>query len=421
MLVFPCGSEIGLELHRSLADSTFVNLHGASSASDHGRYVYARYIGGLPFVDEPEFLDAINRAIAEHRIDFLFPAHDSAVMLLAENEKRLRCRVLGSPVETCRICRSKRLTYKTFESLLRVPRVYGDVESVEIWPAFLKPDVGQGSRGAVLAQNREEARFLLAQDASRLLLEYLPGAEYTVDCFTDRHGHLRFAGARERVRISGGISVNSHTVKDEAVERIATAINGRLSFRGAWFFQLRQSSGGELALLEIAPRVAGTAALYRNLGVNLALLTVFDAMGLDVEILRNNVDMEIDRALTNRFSTEIGYRHLYMDLDDSLIRDGKVHLLAVALLYQALNNGVELHLLTRHVGSVDELLERHRLKGMFHDIVHLGTSESKSEHIKHLDAVFIDDSFAERASVSRTLGIPVFDLDAIESLLDWKR
>ena len=35
-------------------------------------------------------------------------------------------------------------------------------------------------------------------------------------------------------------------------------------------------------------------------------------------------------------------------------------------------------------------------------------------------AIFIDDSFAERRQVRESCGIPVFDLDMVESLLDWR-
>ena len=36
------------------------------------------------------------------------------------------------------------------------------------------------------------------------------------------------------------------------------------------------------------------------------------------------------------------------------------------------------------------------------------------------DSLFIDDSFAERKRVKEACGIPVFDLDMVESLLNWK-
>ena len=44
ILVFPCGSEIGLEINNALKWSTHIELFGASSVDDHGKYVYLEII-----------------------------------------------------------------------------------------------------------------------------------------------------------------------------------------------------------------------------------------------------------------------------------------------------------------------------------------------------------------------------------------
>ena len=67
ILVFPCGSEIGLEIYRSLRYSIHFNLIGASSVEDHGRFVYENYIGGLPYITDSNFIDAI-REIRKDRM-----------------------------------------------------------------------------------------------------------------------------------------------------------------------------------------------------------------------------------------------------------------------------------------------------------------------------------------------------------------
>ena len=152
VLVFPCGSEIALELHRSLSKSIHVELYGGSSApSDHGRYLYRNHIGGLPYVDEAGFVDAVNAVIRKHEIDYLIPALDRVLLSFAVHQERLACRVIGSPLETCRICCSKRRTYETFSGVLPVPALYRRLSDVAKWPVFLKPDEGGGSRGTRLA------------------------------------------------------------------------------------------------------------------------------------------------------------------------------------------------------------------------------------------------------------------------------
>jgi len=45
----------------------------------------------------------------------------------------------------------------------------------------------------------------------------------------------------------------------------------------------------------------------------------------------------------------------------------------------------------------------------------------KSEAIEdRVNAIFIDNSYKERREVKKKHGMPVFDVDAIQSLIDWR-
>ena len=89
-------------------------------------------------------------------------------------------------------------------------------------------------------------------------------------------------------------------------------------------------------------------------------------------------------------------------------------------LYQARNQEKELHLLTRHSTDIYEDLRKYCISpALFTEIVQLDETARKTDHIKP-DSIFIDDSFAERKRVHDRLGIPVFDLDMVESLIDWR-
>jgi len=172
--------------------------------------------------------------------------------------------------------------------------------------------------------------------------------------------------------------------------------------------------------MEIAPRIAGSMGLYRNLGVNIPLLSVFDRLGMDVEIQHNSYFIEMDRALYSRFRTDLTYHHVYIDLDDTIIMNDKVNVMAVTFLYQCLNKGIKTHLLSRHLGDIHSVLRKHRLEGIFDTITQLNPTEEKVDFIKEPSSIFFDDSFSERQKVFQKLGISTFDVDAIESLLDWK-
>lgn len=421
ILVFPCGSEIALELHRSLKYSRHIQLFGANSSDDHGKFIYENYIGDLPFFDEPEFISKLNSIIIEKKIDAIYPAMDSIMAKLSAFEKEIHCKVIGSENETNQICLSKEITYKVLESEGICPKVYDFKEVKEAdFPLFSKPIIGYGSRGVAKVNTIPELESHLEKYPNSLILEYLPGKELTVDCFTDRHGDLKFFGPRHRKRISNGISVNTEPyVEDkEKIERIVHRINQKIRFRGAWFVQLKYDKNHQLKLLEVAARFGGSSALYRNLGINFGLLTVFDAFDYDVEVFKNDFSIELDRALDNKYKVNIDYDVVYSDFDDCLIINNQVNTELLSFLYQCVNNKKKVILITKHEFDIHKTLSNFRLTSLFDEIIHLKSDEKKCEYITHKNSIFIDDSHVERRNVYRNLNIPVFAPDAVESLIN---
>src|SRR5690606_12018933 len=112
----------------------------------------------------------------------------------------------------------------------------------------------------------------------------------------------------------------------------AAAINQKLRPRGAWFFQAKLDHAGQPKLLEVATRFAGSSALQRGLGVNLPLLSAFDAFDWPVSIATNDYPIELDRALENRYRIRLDYQHIYVDLDDCLLIEGRVNTALLAFL-----------------------------------------------------------------------------------------
>jgi hypothetical protein len=191
-----------------------------------------------------------------------------------------------------------------------------------------------------------------------------------------------------------------------------------MSFHGAWFFQVKADADGELKLLEVAPRIGGTSALSRARGVNLPLLSLLEAERIPIQILASPQDVTIDRALVNRFKPLPSYSALYLDLDDTLILRDRVNPEMVKLVFQALNRGVRTVLLTRHAGDLPATLRQFRIAGLFDEVVHIQDGRPKGDFIREPDAIFVDDSFAERASVHAQTGIAVYDPAMVEALMD---
>jgi hypothetical protein len=418
ILIFPCGSEPGLEICRSLKYSKHFEIFGGSSVDNHGKFVYKNYIGNIPFIDEENFIVELKEIIKNYHINAIYPTLDNVVNILAQNEKELNCKIICSPLETTEICLSKLKTYSKFKNLILTPNIYYDISEIECYPVFLKPEIGYGGRGTQKVNNIEELKFYLKNNPSLIILEYLSGKEYTVDCFTNWKGELIFVGPRERCRIRTGTSVNTKTINDEngKFKEIANIINSNLELHGAWFFQLKENDKCDLKLLEIASRIGGSSGIFRSKGINLPLLTLFDAFGFEVNIVQNDFIAEMDRALDCTFNCNITFDTAYIDLDDCLIINKKVNTDLIKLMFQFINEGKKIILLTKHQKDINKTLADYRLLNIFDEIIQITKNENKADFITNKNAILIDDSFIERMNVSETKNIPTFALDALNYL-----
>ena len=427
ILVFPCGSEIALEVYRAVKNSTHFNLIGASSVSDHGKFVFENYVDGLPFITAPDFIPSIKKVVADYNIDAIYPAMDAVIEILKKNEEDLGCKVVAPSVETTQICLSKSRTYKVLNGIVKIPQVFSADQLLQakenLFPVFAKPDIGYGSRGAKKITSTEDLKAHLELYPSCIFSEYLPGKEYTVDCFTNSNGELLFAAARERSRIMNGISVNTKPVKDNAEVFVdfAKKINSAIKFSGAWFYQVKRDVNGEITLMEVASRFGGSSSLFRAQGINFALMSLFDTFGIPVTILRNNYNVEMDRALDNKYKLDLKYSEVFVDFDDCIyLEKSFVNDALMAYLYRCVNKNIKVTMLSRHddvkLGKLDDLLDKLRIRQVFDRIIHLDPTEKKIDYIDNTDSIFIDDSFAERKAIADKFHIPVFSLDMVEAL-----
>ena len=416
VLVFPCGSEIGLEVYRAVNKNKDFVLYGGSSIEDHGRFVYENYIDNIPFVDDDNFINKINKLIEKYNIDLIIPAHDSVVLKLSEYSNQINATIVTSSKFACNVCRSKKKTYDLFKDILPIPKIYKkeDVKVSDL-PVFLKPSVGQGSKGTKKIDTLADLDVSYTTD-DLLILEYLPGEEYTIDCFTDYKGNLTYCEGRVRDRILNGISVNCKKFNHSKFVEYANLINKKIKMNGAWFFQLKRRKNGEFVLLEIATRIAGTMEFQRGYGVNLVLLSLYNSLNIDTKIIKNNYEIEFDRALSGKFQFKFNYNTVYMDFDDTIIYNGKVNPEAIYFIYKSKNQDKKIILLTRHKYDIYDTLERYCIGQLFDEIINVEEDKPKSLYVKEKNSIFIDDSYREREDVSKNCNIPVFDIDMFEFL-----
>lgn len=117
VLVYPCGTEIGLEIYRSLCSSPHYKVYGGSSTYDHGRFLYKNHIDHLPMIKDDsreELILEFNQAIKKYGFDFIYPAMDGVLTVFSKYRGLLEPVVIAPEKKTAEITRSKRKTYQLF-------------------------------------------------------------------------------------------------------------------------------------------------------------------------------------------------------------------------------------------------------------------------------------------------------------------
>lgn len=418
VLVFPAGEINSIELHDALCSCVNIKLFGASSLDRHGEYVFKNYISGVPMITDEGFLDEFNKLISKNKVDVIFPTHDTVAEFFAQNRNKIKAKIIVADEKTSEICRDKEKTFELFKNEDFCPKIYKEINE---FPVFIKPKQGQGSVGSKLIESKDD--IPACGDLNEFVIcEYLLGEEFSVDCFTNKNGELKVICPRSRQRVFGGVCVagQSEVLTDE-IKNIANKINSKLNFNGLWFFQVKKDNNGKFKLLEISTRCAGAMCLSRAMGVNIPLLSVYNAMGYEIEVLPNSYELKMDRTLISRYKIDYEYDKIYFDFDDTIIVDGQVHLAAIKFLYQCKNQGKKVILITRHEKDLSETLKKHAIsQDLFSEIVKIDFVAEKTEFIKPEGAIFIDNAHKERKKVKEKFNIPVFDVEGIEVLLDWR-
>ncbi len=411
-----------MEIHLALKDVMNIRVVGASQRKDHGRMLFAHYYGDFPNIAEENFLEELNKLIERESIDLILPTHDSVLVYMARNLDKIRTKVAVPGLRQAEICRSKKEIYALFKEYDFNPAVFDTPDAVSSYPIYAKLNEGQGSKGAFVVHDRPQLDELSDLE-NYVLMELLPGEELTVDCFTNRHGEVLFMGPRSRLRVFDGVSVNSASVPlTPEVERIGKIVSDTIGIRGSWYFQVKKDKEGCFKLLEASVKVAGNMNVFRGIGVNFPLLMVYDYLDYDVEVIPNDYRIEVDRALFSRYLLDLEYDTVYIDFDDTITKAGRVNPQVMQFLYHQKNKGRTLKLITKHQEKLENTLEKLAIhKGIFDEIIHIPMEDEKYKYIREKERViFIDNAYGERLKIKRKLNLPVFDVDALGTLIDWR-
>lgn len=420
-MIFGGGGYNAVQVYFSLKNNLLFHPIMAGSYDNHATFISNDAIINLPYTREENFIEKLNECIEENDIKFIIPTHDSAALTLMENQDKIYAIIVCSPLETTKVCRYKSLTYEILKETDILPEIYSYENPV--FPLFAKDDEGQGGRNVHLVKNAEQLKELENDSLKYVLCEYLPGEEITIDCFTDRHGKLRFVQPRCRARLLNGITARAENLElTEELKHLVNTIANRLTFRGYWFIQCKKNKNGKYKLMEICTRFAGSFDLSKSLDVNLPLLALCDFSEMEVSITPNSYKIRSDKSYIDRYKIEYLYQRVYIDFDDTLVFNReKYNTEAMRFVYQCLNKGIRLVLITKHVYNIYETMKKIRLsENIFDEIIEVPLERKKYEFMDmSIPSIFIDNAYAERKEVKDHMDMPTFDVSNFDCLIDW--
>jgi carbamoyl-phosphate synthase large subunit len=242
---------MGLGIIRSLRRS---NIPSKIIAVDMDPFASGLYLSDhaylVPPVNDAYYFPQIGDIVKRHAIQAIFVGSGSEVNAYAICKALPHgCIVFVSSGDTVAIAEDKWLTYRFLSGLgfpcpqstanLSVDEVERFVASVG-FPLILKPRLGKGSIGLIIARSHEELLAALPNCSGYVLQEYVGSndTEYTVGTLSDENGSC-FGVIPLRRYLSRGMTSIAVAVHDSKIEQLCAQVTESLRCFGPCNIQLR--------------------------------------------------------------------------------------------------------------------------------------------------------------------------------------
>lgn len=295
----------------------------------------------VPQASEKSFIPTLLEICEKEQVRVILPMVTAELIPLAQHIAdftQLQCSIPISPIEALETSVHKgKLFLALANQGLPVPQFQSVQTVAELWnaiealgypqqPVCFKPTQADGSRGFHVLNafanhltdffleksNSPNISLAALSDLLRnhpiipelLVMEYLPGTEYSVDLLVNR-GHVLVSIPRRREQMVGGITTEGTVVDERDVTLYTTHIAEHLNLHGNVGVQVRRNQHGQVRLLEVNPRLQGTVVHCTGAGVNLPVQAVKLALGEDIR--QGDLDVVWGTRM-KRYWKEIFYR-----------------------------------------------------------------------------------------------------------------
>ena len=269
----------------------------------------------VPRGDDPRYVDVLLDICKKEKVDVLLPIMSVELEALAKNKdkfKEIGVLVSVSEEEPLKIANDKLLLFDFMKEKEIPCAEYKAVKSIEElteaahdlgYPerkVCLKTTHGSGSRGFRIldATQSKLERFLYEKPTSSsvsleemidilseakelpemLVMEYLPGAEYTVDLLAD-HGKVLYNCCRKSMNMENSIMLDGIVEDNQEVLKLCEEVVERLGLDGNIGFDVKEREDGAPMIMECNPRITAGIPMFAAAGINLPYLCVKKMLG----------------------------------------------------------------------------------------------------------------------------------------------
>lgn len=287
----------------------------------------------VPRGDDPTYVDALFRICEKEKVDILLPVMSVELAALSKNKERFlknNTIISVSDIEPLSIANNK-LSLFNFLKVSHLPcPTYRSVQTVsEIQQAAfelgypdkkvcIKAAAGSGSRGfrildasqassaAFFSEKPQSCSMTLEELSSvlsdcshipeMLVMEYLPGAEYTVDLLADQ-GKVLYNCCRKCISMDNSIMLDGVIVNDSDILDLCQRITERLGLDGNIGFDVKRRADGTPMIMECNPRITAGIMSFSAAGVNLPYLCIKKLLGEPLP----EIDVRIGAKIKRRY------------------------------------------------------------------------------------------------------------------------
>lgn len=296
----------------------------------------------VPSAEDPSYVDIVLSICKNEDVDIYFPNISMEVSALAirmDEFSEAGVILSISSQESVDIANNKLHTYQIMkENNIPVPKFY-PVHNIEDFirgckemgypekAVCLKIVSGSGSRGVrIIDSNRSRYQIFKNEKPNSfftsyedmlsvlrevdvldemMLVEYMPGMEYTVDLLAD-NGKVLYQVGRENTVSLMSIAQESTLVLNTHAYDVAKNVVSLLKMDGNIGFDFMKDANGLPVLMDINPRITATVSVIAAGGVNLPYLRIKQLLGEELPKLTVNYGVRLKRRYHEMFTDKDG-------------------------------------------------------------------------------------------------------------------